>query len=490
MSPRLVDLEGLADTATGPSYDRRALQPGIVHLGAGAFFRAHTAAYTDAAIAAAGGDWGIEAASLRTPDVPDRLAAQNGLYTLLLRDNGTTTARVIGSVISAHVAPRARETLLGRLADPAIRVVSLTVTEKAYGIDPVNGGLDASRSDIATDLVRPLAPATAVGILVEGLARRWAAGAMPFTPLCCDNLPANGKLLRRLVLDFAARRDPALAAWIAANVPFPSTMVDRITPASTDMTLEDAERLTGRRDLAAVEAEPFAQWVIEDDFASGRPRWDAAGAIFVADVSAYEEMKLRMLNGTHSLIAYLGVQAGHRYMRDVMADAPLAALARRHMKAAAATLETPPKIDLDDYADALAARFANRSINHLTAQVAADGTQKLPQRLFVPATQVLAEGGDAQAFALATAAWMRHALGVDHAGCTYQIDDPRADEIAGRLAGVPRTGSEVAEALFALPGLFPEQLLASRAWTGAVADVLDRLICNGPHGSATPISSG
>ena len=476
MSDRLKDLNGLAPTAKLPAYDRSKLKAGILHLGPGAFFRAHFAPFTDAALAATGGDWGIEVASLRTPDVADNLNAQNGLYTVLIRDTSGTTAEVIGPILKAHVAPRDPALLLSRLEDPAIRIVSLTVTEKAYGLDVRTGGLDLTHPDVAADLANRHAPRGVVGYLVEGLARRRAKGVAPFTPLSCDNLPSNGAVLKRLVLDFAGRVDPELRAWIETSVPFPSTMVDRITPASTDATYADAERLTGRQDLAAIETEPFTQWVIEDHFANGRPKWDKAGVLMVDEVSAYEKMKLRMLNGAHSLLAYLGYIGGYEYIRDVMDDEGLAALARRQMNAAAKTLDPVPGINLEHYADELIARFANKAIAHRTYQIAMDGTQKLPQRLLEPATEALARGSQAETYAIAVAAWMRYALGTDRNGKAYELRDPRAEEIATLLVDVPRNGGAVSAALFTLPGLFPKALTDNVVWTEDVANKLDILI--------------
>ncbi len=444
MTERLTRLTGLAPSAKLPAFNRDKLKPGILHLGPGAFFRAHFAPYTDAALALAGGDWGIEVASLRTADVADHLNEQNGLYTMLVRDTEGTVAHVIGPILKAHVATRDPGELLARLEDPAIRIVSLTVTEKAYGFDAATGGLDLKHADIIADLANRHAPRGVIGYLVEGLARRRARGIAPFTPLSCDNLPSNGAVLKRLVLDFAGRVDPELKAWIEREVPFPSTMVDRITPASTDATYRDAETLTGRVDLAAIETEPFTQWVIEDSFANGRPQWEKAGALMVEDVSAYEKMKLRMLNGAHSLLAYLGYIGGYEFIRDVMGDSGLSALARRHMNAAASTLDPVPGIDLDTYADELIARFANKAIAHRTYQIAMDGTQKLPQRLLEPAVEALAGGSQAETYAIAVAAWMRYALGIDRNGKSYELRDPRANEIAALLVDVPRNGPTVA----------------------------------------------
>ncbi|AUW45157.1 mannitol dehydrogenase family protein [Rhizobium leguminosarum] len=477
MTERLQTLSGLASTAKLPGYVRNQLKSGILHLGPGAFFRAHFAPFTDAALAAEGGDWGIEVASLRTADVADNLSAQNGLYTTLIRDSSGTAAEVIGSILKAHVAPRDPAGLLARLEDPAIRIVSMTVTEKAYGFDPATGGLDLKHPDIVADLASRHTPRGVIGYLVEGLARRRQKGIAPFTPLSCDNLPSNGAVLKRLVLEFTSRIDPELHRWIEANVPFPSTMVDRITPASTEATYADAERLTGRTDMAAVETEPFTQWVIEDHFANGRPAWEKVrGALMVEEVSAYEKMKLRMLNGAHSLLAYLGYIGGYEFIRDVMDDAALAALAYRHMHAAARTLDPVSGIDLDDYASELIARFANKAIAHRTYQIAMDGTQKLPQRLLEPATEALAHGDKAETYAIAVAAWMRYAIGEHGNGERYELRDPRAGEIAALIADVPRTGLAISAALFTLPGLFPAALTGHRAWTQDVSDKLEILI--------------
>lgn len=459
-----------------PGYDRAALRAGILHLGPGAFMRAHLAAYTDTALVQDTG-WGIEVAGLRNSDTADLLNRQNGLYTLLVRDGDRTQARVVGAILRG-LAPG---DILPRMADPAIRIVSLTITEKAYGLNPATGALDANHPDIAADLAAPNAPRSAVGLISAGLGARRAAGITPFTPLSCDNLPGNGAVLRRLVLDYTTRHDPALAGWIAANVPFPSTMVDRITPASTADTLADAARLTGNHDRAAVEAEAFTQWVIEDRFASGRPAWDSAGALFVADVTPFEQMKLRMLNGTHSLLAWLGFMAGHDFVRDAIADPAIFRAAQHHLAVAASTLGPVPGVDLAQYAQDLLARFANRAIAHRTAQIAMDGTQKLPPRVFEPAAELLARGKDADSYALITAAWMRFARGIGPQGQAHPLNDPREAEIHAALATVSPQAEAMADALFALPGLFPPTLSAHAGWRQQVLAHLVRLDAN-QHG--------
>lgn len=446
-----------------PAYDRAALTPGIVHIGIGAFHRAHQAIYTDAALAMEFGPWGIVGVSLRSTAIAQDLRAQGGLYSVITRDGDEDSARVVGSEIDALAATQERERLLALLTDPAIRIVTLTVSEKAYGFDPSTGRLDPAHPAVAADLATPDTPTGAIGILVEALARRYAAQRPPFTVLCCDNLPANGRLVRRLVLDMAERRDAPLATWIAEKGRFPSSMVDRIVPAATDETRARAAVLIGAQDTLALETEAFSQWVIEEDFVDGRPAWEAGGALFVADVEPYEKMKLRLLNGSHSLIAYLGQLHGLDHVRDVMAVPEHVARVRAHMEAAAATLDPVPGIDLAVYRAQLVARFANPAIAHRTVQIAMDGTQKLPQRVFAPAVEALANGGDADAFAYVTALWLAY---VSRMG---PVNDPRAAELA-------RAASEGGSApFFALPGLFPRELVTSTDWRQRVAIHLSAL---------------
>lgn len=476
---RLSSRSELPPSVASPSYDRDALKSGIVHLGTGAFHKAHQAAATDDALAASGGDWMITGVSLRSGDVAEQLNPQDGLYTLLVRGPDGVAPRVFGSIRNVLVAPREPEAVMTALKSPEIKIVSLTITEKGYGVDPKTGGLDAEHPSIAPDLANPRAPVGAVGYLVEGLRQRRANGLAPFTVLTCDNLPHNGKVLQRLVIEFAEKIDPALAAYIREHVPFPSTMVDRITPASTETTYEDAKSLTGFDDLAAVETEPFTQWVIEDRFIAGCPDWAAAGVIFADNVEPYEKMKLRMLNGAHSMLAYSGFVAGYKYVRDVMGDAALAKLVARQMQAAAATLDPVPGVDLDQYAADLQERFANPAIAHLTYQIAMDGTQKLPQRLIEPAIQTLRSGGSLDAYAFAVAAWMRYCLGMTETGETYALRDPREAEITALLDGAGRDAGSIVDRLMSLPGLFPEQLGGVPQWRAAVQSKLESILADG-----------
>ncbi|MEF0941199.1 mannitol dehydrogenase family protein [Rhizobium sp. BR 362] len=465
---RLTARTRLHDSIHSPAYDRQALRPGIVHIGLGAFHRAHQAVYTDAALAHAFGNWGIVGVSLRSTEIAHDMQAQDCLYSVVARDRSGDSIGVVGSIVEAIAASEDGETVLARLADPSVHVVTLTVSEKAYGIDPVGGGLDQAHPAIASDLKSPTRPTGVIGYLTEGLARRRDRGQRPFTVLCCDNLPSNGRIVRRLVIEMAEMRDRALAAWIAENVSFPCSMVDRIVPAATAETRARAERLLRVEDRLSIEAETFSQWVIEDDFVSDRPAWEAGGALFVKDVEPYEKMKLRLLNGSHSLIAYLGQLQKLEFVRDVMGVPENVALVRRHMQAAVRTLDPVPGIDLAHYMDQLVERFANPAIAHRTLQIAMDGSQKLPQRLFQPAVDALSSGSDGAEFAFATAVWIAF---IKQAGT---LDDPRSSELLKAAADAEEPGDETAS-FFAIPGLFPKELQGNRAWRDRVNSLLKSL---------------
>lgn len=454
---------------------------GIVHIGIGAFHRAHQAVYTDAAMAAKGGDWHIIGVSLRSTDIVDALNAQNCAFTVIERHPDGPKARRITSMSHAIAAARDVMPVLAALADPAIRIVTITVTEKAYGIDRQSGRIQNDHPAIRHDLDHPDRPSGLVGILVAGLKSRKDASMRPFTVLSCDNLPANGKLLRSGVIDFANRINPELGDWISQNVSFPSTMVDRITPASTKATFDDAKALTGVDDPAAIETEPFSQWVIEDDFPDGRPAWEEAGAIVVADVEPFEDMKLRMLNGSHSLIAYLGQLGGYRYVRDAMANDNFAGLVARHMENAAATMAPLAGIDFARYGAELTERFRNPEIAHETRQIAMDGTEKLPQRIFAPVCDLAADSRHRGTFALCFAAWIafvQDQINPATPGESRRLpDDPRADEIAERIGSV-QDAADLYDRLAGLPGWMPRQLCEDASWRKAVISRLVMLLTN------------
>ncbi|CDZ37368.1 Fructuronate reductase [Neorhizobium galegae bv. officinalis] len=465
--PRLSASTAFPAHVAAPGYDRGLLKPGILHIGLGAFHRAHQAVYTDTALAAEFGDWGIVGVSLRSVDIVHDLAAQGGLYSVVARSAAGDHAQVVGSVTRGLSGVENQAEILALMANPAIRVVTITVTEKAYGIDPVTGGLDRNHPSVKADLADPKSPTGVIGYLVEGLWQRHAAGLPPFTVLCCDNLPTNGRIVRRLVIEMAGARDPALANWIAGQGAFPSSMVDRIVPAATDETRELAETLIGAEDRLALSTEPFMQWVIEDHFPAGRPRWEAGGALFVDDVEPYEKMKLRLLNGSHSLVAYLGQLKDLTFVRDVMAVPEYQTLVRRHMAEAVKTLDPVPGIDLGRYMDQLIERFENPTIAHKTQQIAMDGTQKLPQRIFAGAVEALANGGDASSAAYVVALWIAYVCKA------AEINDPRAAEL--KAAAARMTADDPSAPFFAIPGLFPQALTENGVWRAQVNAELEKV---------------
>jgi fructuronate reductase len=464
----LGELRSLPPAIGRPGYDPAQIDVGILHLGLGAFHRAHQAVYTDDVLAA-DPRWGVCGVSLKTPRSIEPLAAQDGLYTLLTRSGEGTVARVIGALRETMFAGAARADLIARFADPRILVVSSTVTEKGYCHLPATGALDDSHPDIVHDLAHPDSPVSAVGIVVAGLAARRAAGAGPLTFGCCDNLPHNGRTVEQLVRALAERRDAALTRWIAANVAFPSTMVDRIVPATTAADLAEAQRLLGVQDAAPVAAEPFGQWIIEDRFAAARPRWDDAGAQFTSDVAPFEFMKLRLLNGSHSTLAYLGFLMGHEFVWQASRDPLLAMLVERQMaEEIVPTLPPPSGIDLAQYCAALLVRFRNATLPHRTRQIAMDGSQKLPQRLLDTVRDRLAADASIGHLTLAVAGWMRYVSGRDEHGTPIDVQDPLAATFAQIARDAHDDPGRIADGLLDLQVVFGADLVAHAPFRAAV----------------------
>jgi len=379
--------------------------PRIVHLGVGNFHRAHQAWYTQKANEAAGESWRITGVSLRRPDTRDALAPQGFRYTLEINAPEGTTYETISVLDDILVASEDPGAVVAAIADPATALVTLTVTEKGYHLRPSDRRLDLSDAKIAADLKSGM-PATTIGILAAGLARRMREGAGPITVLSCDNLPENGVVLKEAVLAFAGKRRTGLAEWIEANAAFPSSMVDRIVPATTDALKARVRQTTGQDDAWPVATESFSEWVIEEDFAGPRPAWEKAGARLVADVRPYEMRKLRMLNGAHSALAYAGILAGRKFVHEAIADADLAALAKAVMAENTETLPEEVRISSDDYAEALRKRFSNAALDHRLGQIAMDGSQKLPARLVGPLRERLGEGRASPALERAVASWI------------------------------------------------------------------------------------
>ncbi|MET8044352.1 mannitol dehydrogenase family protein [Micromonospora sp. NPDC005215] len=452
---------------------------GLLHIGVGAFHRAHQAVFTEEAMAAAGGDWGIVAVAPRSADLVAQLRAQDHLYSVTSRSGDSSRTRVVGALTGTRHLPTEADDVLRLFADPAIKVVTLTVTEKAYRLDPTTGTLRMDE-EIRADLAAQRAPVTIPGLLVRGLRARAAAGSPPVAIVCCDNLPGNGARVRGLV-EFAT--DGGFGDWAS----YPSTMVDRIVPASTPSTLQRAATTLGVRDLAAVDTETYRQWVLTDDFPGGRPTWEAAGAILTTDVTPWEQLKLRILNGVHSTAAYLGALAGCDTIAETLALPGMANLLQRLItEDITPTLNPPAGVQVSTYGATVLSRFANPAIEHRTMQVAMDGSQKLPQRL-VGTVRDRRRRGDLPAYAaLAIAAWMRFTMGVADDGQPLPLQDPLADVIRAALPhsidpSRPQAGSTGAavRALLRLDAIFPTELAEDAELVAAITGWLDELSTNG-----------
>jgi mannitol 2-dehydrogenase len=491
-----------------PTYDRDALRVGIVHIGVGGFHRAHQAMYLDRLFAAGrDGDWALCGVGVLEADraMGEVLHRQDELYTLVEKHaDGSREPRVIGSMVEYLVAPDDPEAVLTRMTDPAVRIVSLTVTEGGYHVNAATGEFDASEASIAHDLSRAAdaPPTSAFGYLVEALRRRRAARDRPFTVMSCDNIAGNGDVAHRMITAFARLRDETLgtdlADWIEREVPFPNSMVDRITPRTTD---EDRAELAGRSgvdDGWPVVCEPFCQWVLEDRFAdqgersdgtrrSSRPAFEEAGVQVVDDVEPYELMKLRLLNASHQALAYLGYLAGFRYAHEVAADDEFVAFVRGYMDAEATpTLLPVPGVDLDDYKATLLARFANPEIRDTLARLAAESSDRIPPWLVPVIRANLANGGEIERSALIVAAWARYAEGVDEDGGPIEVvDTGRAEE---RTATARRYPDEPL-AFLADSSLFGD-LVDDDRFTEAYRRHLDRLHDDGARAALQAVLAG
>jgi fructuronate reductase len=487
-SVRRLSPSSLADlppAVARPAYDRARVTRGIVHLGVGAFHRAHQALYTDAALAAGDLRWGIAGVSLRGTAMRDALLPQDCLYSVLERYGDAVQARVVGALQAIWHAPSALETVLNAIADPAVQVITSTVTEKGYCQHPATGALDLADGDVGHDLREPERPRTLLGVLAAGIRRR-PAGA-PLSVVCCDNMASNGDTVRRLLAQFVHQTDPALAPRIEADIAFPNTMVDRIVPAATAESLSWAQAQLGLRDEAAIVCEPFSQWVIEDRFAGARPEWERAGALFTSDVRPFQAMKLRLLNGSHSAIAYLGQLHGLATVADVMADPALGPFIRRLMTGdLRSAVVAPHGYDVSAYCAALLHRFENPTLRHRTEQIAMDGTQKIAVRWLPPLREALAAGRVLDHLERALAAWLHYLIEArDVNGSALVISDLGALALAARMRAAGEPLAAVQAALAHAPvfgtGSWPEAFAVRLAGhlaslrRGGVAALLARL---------------
>jgi fructuronate reductase len=419
----------LRDAVSLPNYDRQKQKIGIVHFGIGAFHRAHMAVYTDDVMNAGESDWGITGVSLRSASVADQLNPQDGLYTVTQRSAADSKIKLIGAVQRVIVAQQDMEAVVAAIASPDTHIISFTITEKGY-CRAADGSLDLRLCDAVS----------IYAYLTSGFKRRMAAGLPGLTLLSCDNLASNGAQLERLMIEYLEQTAPDLTDWFIANCTCPSTMVDRIVPATTDADRAEIEALLGIRDEAAVVTEPFSQWVIEDKFAGPRPAWEKHGAQITNNVHAFENAKLRMLNGAHSALAYLGLQRGHEFVHQAIADPELAPLIDQLMRGEAATSLTPAAgQDLSAYADALIERFKNPALNHRLAQIAMDGSQKIPQRWLETLAHHQERDRQCPAILAGIAAWLCHLRGDNG-----MVDDPMAATLKSTWDATGKDGIVVA----------------------------------------------
>lgn len=488
--PRLsLGLNQLKNESTLTSPDASpSTSKSIVHLGIGAFHRAHQAVYTQE-VNTKENNWHIIGASLRSESVYHQLSPQDFCYTVVERENDHESHKIIHIVKDVIVAPLNTEKLIEVIASPQCEIVSLTITEKGYCHDPASGQLDFSHPDIIHDLSKLEAPKTAVGIIVCALACRMKEGLSGLTVLSCDNLPSNGALTFAVLKSFAEKVNgelvpwAELVPWIETHCTFPSSMVDRIVPATTEQDKQGLEQSQGYCDEAVVICEPFRQWVIEDNFAGSRPDWEKAGVLMVESVNDYETMKLRMLNGSHSAIAYLGFMAGFETVSDVMANESFKNFIQLLMaKGLIPSINVPSGVDVKHYQTQLIGRFSNSALNHKTQQIAMDGSQKLPQRLLAPLSEMLELSGlDAgyEALCLSVAAWMRYTNGINEGGQIYKVDDPLNKKLLTIHAKAGGKSDSIVKGFMTLAEVFPEALIESKQFRERCAYYLEALFILG-----------
>lgn len=467
-----------------PGYNPADHGCGIVHMGIGNFHRAHQAVYVDQILRRSGGDWRITAVSLRSPGVRDRMQSQNCLYTLCERSADSETMRVIGAVAKVLVAPENPGAVIDALAAESTSVVTVTVTEKGYCLKPGARHLDLSHPDIEHDVLHPAAPKTLVGFLLAACRLRRERGLPGFNLLSCDNLPNNGALLRDCLLTAARLQDSGLAGWIEQSVGFCSTMVDCMVPATSDAIAKDIQARAGYRDAACLLSEHFRQWVIEDNFAVPAPDWRSVGASVVADVAPYERMKLRLLNGSHSALAFLGALQGYTYIYEAAGDGQIRkfvmALMRREVLS---TLDDLPEVDFEQYCSNLLARFSNPSVPYTCQQVASDSSQKLPQRILEPATERLRAGHESPLLGTVVAAWLAYLFLNSFSRDGFPLKDAGAQPLVEMLARQKSRkdfpSCDHVQALLTHAGVVPASLLRSDQFLVMVQTQLRRLIEDG-----------
>lgn len=468
------NLSQLNGKAILPQYDRSDHGIGIVHIGVGAFHKAHQAIYIDDALALSGGDWMISGVSLRSSRARDELLPQDNLYSVKTSDGNHQEYRIVGAIKEMHVLIENPVEAIAHLARPEVHVATLTITEKGYCLTGA-GELDWNNEEIAHDLENPETPKSAIGYLAAGLRQRCVEKTGPLTIISCDNISGNGEKLQRALCEFLARNDNETFQWVRSNTTFPSTMVDRIVPATTDLDKKVCADALGVEDHACVKTEAFTQWVIEDKFAGPIPDWQAVGALIVDDVEPFELAKLRLLNGAHSAIAYLGLLSGHEFVHELMADPPLANFIEHLMDDEIMPMVEPPQgLDLTNYAVSLRQRFRNASLQHQTAQIAMDGSQKLPQRILPVLRQRLAADLPTERLTIVVAAWIAAMTGWGYSGAKPTVSDPMAQRI-GRLANNNTDTSALVREVLGITEIFDDGCLEDAVFSAKLTAILENL---------------
>lgn len=456
----------LPESVIRSDYNREQLGIGIVHLGPGAFHRAHQAVFTDNALAY-GGDWGICGVSMRSKGVRDNLAEQDNLYTLAILDE-QPAYQLVGAIKEVLVLGDQREQVMQRLTAPSTHIISLTVTEKGYCLNG-DGLLDRNHADVQHDLAHPQQPNSAIGLLTAALAVRFEQNLGSLTIISCDNLADNGSKLGKAVVAFARELNAKLADWIEANICFPNTMVDSITPATDEALKQRVASAIELKDNWPIQREAFSQWVIEDEFSGPRPHWEKVGVTFTHDVSGYEKAKLRLLNGSHSTLAYTGLRCGFETVSEAVSHPALHKLiSAMLLEEVKPSFSAPLEMDVEEYIQAILKRYANPHIRHLLAQIAWDGSQKLPFRLLGTIKDNLAKNNSIRLLSTGVAAWLHFLVNAAHK--ELQITDPLSDLLLARAKSCSGRDGQDVQTLLAITQVFPAELAANQSFSKAVTE--------------------
>jgi mannitol 2-dehydrogenase len=477
MTTKLSDanLKRLGPTVRVPAYDRGKVSASVVHIGVGGFHRAHQAVYTDDLLQfESESEWGLCGVGLLKHDarMRDVLLSQDCLYTMVERSSQGDNARVIGSLVDFLYAPADPQRVIERMSSPSCRIVSLTITEGGYYVHQGTGEFDEKHPDIQHDLAHPSEPICSFGYLAEALNRRRTRGIPPFTVMSCDNMQSNGDVIKKMLLAFTELRDPALSRWLSENSAFPNSMVDRITPATTD---EHRALVRDRFDIDdgwPVVTEPFKQWVIEDQFPIGRPPWERVGAQMTSDVLPYEKMKIRLLNASHQAMCYIGMLLGYKYADEAMADPQIRKLVETMMEIEVTPLlPVVPGVDLTEYKRTLIERFANPAIRDQLSRIGTEGSARIPKFVLPSIIEQLERGGPIKILSFTVASWFRYLTGVDDQGNEMPLIDPLGNKLRERA----RTGGKDPQSLLAVGEVFSAALAKSQVFVDQVGEALRSL---------------